>query len=106
MRIVGDFYGYLWPGVTMAEMQQYGNNSNSYIVANALSGNKHLLVDPGMVVNEARQNCLERLIFEIEKDGFRIEDTIICFGFPGQDLFGHSCPQFIKCNCIRIFNHG
>lgn len=75
MRVVGDFYAYLWPGLTMAELQTYGNNCNSYLVANALPGNKHVLVDPGMVVNEARKDCLSRLVAEMQRDGIKIEDT-------------------------------
>lgn len=59
----------------MSDMQRYGNNSNSYVVANALPDNKHVLVDPGMVTNEAKQNCLEQLIAGMENDGLRIEDT-------------------------------
>ncbi|MEE8470665.1 MAG: MBL fold metallo-hydrolase, partial [Dehalococcoidia bacterium] len=74
MRVVGDFYAYLWPGLTMSEMQRYGNNSNSYVVASALPANKHVLVDPGMVTNETKQNCLDRLISAMEKDGLKIED--------------------------------
>ena len=75
MNVVDNFYAYLWPGVTMQEMQTYGNNSNSYLVAEALPQGKHVLVDPGMVTNEARQNCLERLVSEMLKDGFKIEDV-------------------------------
>ena len=75
MKLAGDFYAYLWPGVTMQEMMKYGNNCNSYLVANALHKNKHVLVDPGQVVNEARQQCLDKLISEIKKDGFKIEDV-------------------------------
>jgi glyoxylase-like metal-dependent hydrolase (beta-lactamase superfamily II) len=75
LNIVDNFYAYLWPGVTMREMQVYGNNCNSYLVANALPKDKHVLVDPGMVTNEARQKCLERLIAGMAKDGFRIEDV-------------------------------
>ena len=75
MRLIGDFYAYLWPGLTIAEMQKYGNNSNSYLVANALPGGKHVLIDPGMVVNEMRQNCLSRLVSLMEKDGLKIEDV-------------------------------
>lgn len=59
----------------MSEMQQYGNNCNSYVVAKALPDNKHVLVDPGMVVNEAKQNCLDRLISAMKKDELRIEDV-------------------------------
>jgi glyoxylase-like metal-dependent hydrolase (beta-lactamase superfamily II) len=59
----------------MLELQTYGNNSNSYVVANALPENKHVLVDPGMVTNEARQNCMDRLISEMAKDGLKVEDV-------------------------------
>ena len=75
MKLVDNFYAYLWPGVTMSEMQIYGNNCNSYVVAQALPENKHILVDPGMIVNEARQNCLDRLISEMKKDKVKIEDV-------------------------------
>jgi glyoxylase-like metal-dependent hydrolase (beta-lactamase superfamily II) len=74
LKLAGDFYAYLWPGVTMQEMQTYGNNCNSYIRANALPGGKHVLIDPGMVANEARQDCLESLIAGIENDGLKVED--------------------------------
>lgn len=75
MNIVDSFYAYLWPGVTMREMQTYGNNANSYLVANALPESRHVLVDPGLVTNEARQNCLERLVSAMAGDGFKIEDV-------------------------------
>lgn len=75
MNLVDNFYAYLWPGETMPEMQTYGNNCNSYLVAKALPEDKHVLVDPGMVTNEARQNCLDRLISEMKKDGIKIADV-------------------------------
>ena len=75
MNLVDNFYAYLWPGVNMSELQTYGNNCNSYLVAKALPENKHVLVDPGMVTNEARQNCLDRLISEMRKDSIEIEDV-------------------------------
>ena len=74
MKLIDNLYAYLWPGVTMAEMQRYGNNCNSYIIANALPGGKHVIVDPGQVVNEVKQQCFNRLVAEIEKDTLRIED--------------------------------
>jgi len=74
LKLVDNFYAYLWPGETMAEMQIYGNNCNSYVIANSLAGNKHVIVDPGAVVNEARQNCFDRLSSEMEKDGIMIKD--------------------------------
>lgn len=91
MKLVGDFYAYLWPGVTMREMQTYGNNANSYMLANALPGGKHVLVDPGMVTNEARQNCLDRLIADMNSDGFKIEDVGLIINTHGHpDHYGAS----------------
>jgi glyoxylase-like metal-dependent hydrolase (beta-lactamase superfamily II) len=58
----------------MAEMQIYGNNCNSYVIANALPGSRHVIVDPGQVGNEAKQNCLDRLALEMEKDGIMMAD--------------------------------
>jgi hydroxyacylglutathione hydrolase len=75
LKLVDNFYAYLWPGVTMQEMMRYGNNCNSYVVANALPGSKHVLVDPGQIVTETGQKCLDRLISEMKKDGLKIEDV-------------------------------
>ena len=74
MRLIDNFYAYLWPGTTMAEMQMYGNNCNSYLIANVLGDGKHVIVDPGQLVNEVRQNCLDWLLLEMKKDRIRIED--------------------------------
>jgi len=74
LRLLDEFYAYLWPGLTMRDMRRFGNNCNSYLRANALPGNRHILVDPGMVANEAQQNCLDRLIAGIQDDGLKIED--------------------------------
>jgi glyoxylase-like metal-dependent hydrolase (beta-lactamase superfamily II) len=59
----------------MAEMQRYGNNSNAYVIARAVAGGKHAIIDPGQVTNEVRQPCLQRLVDEMAKDGLRVEDT-------------------------------
>ncbi|MFC1924618.1 MBL fold metallo-hydrolase [Chloroflexota bacterium] len=74
MKLVDKFYAYLWPGVTMAEMQRYGNNCNTYLVANVVGEGKHVIIDPGQVVNEVHQKCLDRLILEMDKDGIKVED--------------------------------
>jgi len=74
MKLVDNFYAYLWPGVTMAEMQRYGNNCNTYVIAHVLGDGKHVIIDPGQAVNEMRQNCLDRLVIEMDKDGIKVED--------------------------------
>ena len=75
MKILNELYAYLWPGETMAEMQRYGNNCNSYVIAKALAGNKHVIIDPGQIVNEAKQNCLDKLSLEMKKDSLMMEDV-------------------------------
>ncbi|MFC1943905.1 MBL fold metallo-hydrolase [Chloroflexota bacterium] len=75
MKLSNGIHAYLWPGLTMAEMQRYGNNCNSYLFANVLPEGKHVLVDPGQIVNETGQNCLDRLVSEMGKDGLAIEDV-------------------------------
>ena len=74
MKLVDNFYAYLWPGVSMAEMQRYGNNCNAYLIANVLGEGKHVIIDTGQVVNEMRQNCFDRLALEMENDGIKMED--------------------------------
>jgi hydroxyacylglutathione hydrolase len=74
MKLLNELYAYLWPGLTMAEMQRYGNNCNSYVIANALTGNKHVMIDPGQIINENKQNCFDKLSREMKKDNLLIED--------------------------------
>jgi len=77
LKVLDNLYAYLWPGLTMNDMVSYGNNCNSYLIANALPQGKHILIDPGHVVNAAGQHCLERLLAEIDKDGIKIEDIAL-----------------------------
>jgi hydroxyacylglutathione hydrolase len=86
VRLTDNLYAYLWPGVTMIEMQRYGNNCNSYLIANSLSEGKHVLIDPGQSVNEARQQCLDRLLLEMNNDGIRVEDI-------GLIIYTHAHPD-------------
>ncbi|MFQ5826735.1 MAG: MBL fold metallo-hydrolase [Dehalococcoidia bacterium] len=91
MRLVDNLHAYLWPGVSMAEMQTYGNNSNSYVIAGALPQGRHIIIDPGQVTNEARQPCLDRLVAGMEKDGLKIEDTGLIMNTHGHpDHYGAS----------------
>ncbi len=91
MKLIDDFYAYLWPGVNMREMQTYGNNCNTYVRANALPEGKHVMVDPGMVTNETRQNCLDRLIEGMVTDGLKIEDVGLIINTHGHpDHYGAS----------------
>ena len=75
MNLVDNLYAYLWPGQTLAEMQSYGNNCNSYLIANCLYGDRHVIVDPGQVINEMRRPCLNNLLGQMSQDGIRVEDV-------------------------------
>jgi len=62
MRIVESLYAYVWQG--------NDNNCNSYVFAHALTGGKHVLVDPGHLVTPYyREPGLDRLIRAMETDG-------------------------------------
>jgi hydroxyacylglutathione hydrolase len=63
----GNFYCYIWQGM--------GNNSNTYLFADVLEGEKrHVIIDPGIISSEFGENCFESLVSAIESDELRIED--------------------------------
>ncbi|NLX90852.1 MAG: MBL fold metallo-hydrolase [Firmicutes bacterium] len=68
MQLTEKMYYYPWRGM--------GNNCNAFLYA----GEKTILIDPGHVHNEYRENCLDNLLLEMEGDGFTPEkiDLIIC----------------------------
>lgn len=78
MKIVDNLYAYVWRG--------NDNNCNSYVFAGALSGGKHVVIDPGHIVTPFyREPGLERLIGAMEKDGiagYSIGLVILTHGHP------------------------
>ncbi|MFW6125915.1 MAG: MBL fold metallo-hydrolase [Chloroflexota bacterium] len=68
VNVFDNLYGYIWQG--------RGNNCNTYVIANALEGERpHLLVDPGHLTNEFREPCFEILVSSLEADGLNAEDV-------------------------------
>jgi len=66
MKLIDNLYCYIWTG--------RGNNCNSYLFANVLRSDRpHILIDPGHIVNELGEHCLDHLLNSIEKDGFKAE---------------------------------
>jgi len=62
MKMLNNLYAYVWQG--------NDNNCNSYLIANSLKNNRHLLVDPGHITTPSlNEPGLSTLIREIEKDG-------------------------------------
>ncbi len=73
IQVGKNFYCYVWMG--------RGNNCNASFLCHILRGERpHVLVDPGHIKNELRENCFDSLTQAMEKDGFRVEDVglVIC----------------------------
>lgn len=78
MKLADNLYAYLWPGLTYEEMERFGGNCNTYVIANAFSRNgkkTHAVIDPGHIVNDIGIRCLDRLTEEMERDGIKAEDV-------------------------------
>jgi len=68
IEVVPGLRYYIWQGV--------GNNCNTCLFVNVLSGNHpHVIIDPGAWVDDAGENCVELLEAAMEKDGFRLDDV-------------------------------
>jgi hydroxyacylglutathione hydrolase len=66
-KLFDNLFCYIWSG--------HGNNSHTYLFPNALRGERpHVIVDPGFVVNETYEDCLNSLIDAMGNDGFKLED--------------------------------
>ena len=62
MKVLNNLYAYTWRGKD--------NNCNSFLIANSLKNNGHLLVDPGHITTPfSNEPSLSRLIREIAADG-------------------------------------
>lgn len=84
MRLVDNLYCYLWSA--------RGNNCHSYLFADVLRGDRpHVLIDPGHVVNELNERCLDRLLSAMERDDIKAEDV-------GLIINTHSHPDHCEAN--------
>ena len=68
MKLTEKIFWYPWQG--------HGNNCNSYII----KSEKTILIDPGHIRNEFREDCLGSLTKKIEADGISLEDVdmVLC----------------------------
>lgn len=84
MRLLEYLYSYIWQG--------RGNNSNSYLFTHVLRGDRpHVLIDPGHVINELKESCLDNLLGSIARDGLKPEDI-------GLIINTHSHPDHCEAN--------
>ena len=67
MKLFDNLHYYIWQGK--------GNNCNTYVFANTLGGDRpHVLIDPGHLMNETKEPCLDTLLKSMGKDGIKPED--------------------------------
>ena len=82
MKVAEDIYAYVWQG--------NDNNCNSYIFGNTLTGNKHILIDPGHIVTPfLHEPAFEKLSQQIQKDGLKLEDI-------GLIVLTHAHPDHVE----------
>jgi glyoxylase-like metal-dependent hydrolase (beta-lactamase superfamily II) len=66
-KLFDNLFCYIWSG--------HGNNSHTYLFPNVLRGERpHVIVDPGFLVNETYEGCIDSLTDAMGNDGFKMED--------------------------------
>jgi glyoxylase-like metal-dependent hydrolase (beta-lactamase superfamily II) len=82
MKLTDDLYAYVWEG--------NDNNCNTYIFTNVLTGNRHLIIDPGHIVTPyLKERAYDRLVKSIEADGLKILDI-------GLVVVSHAHPDHME----------
>ncbi|MBI4295008.1 MAG: MBL fold metallo-hydrolase [Chloroflexi bacterium] len=93
MKLLDGLYGYIWPG--------RGNNCNSYLIA----GEVLTLIDPGHLVNEFREPCLDHLVSEIKKDGFEVKDLGLIINTHGHPDHSQANAALAEKSGARVAMH-
>jgi hydroxyacylglutathione hydrolase len=82
MKISNNLFAYIWKG--------NDNNCNTFLFANILQNNKHIIIDPGHIITPyLREPAFEMLIQQIVKDGLKTEDI-------GLVLLTHAHPDHFE----------
>jgi glyoxylase-like metal-dependent hydrolase (beta-lactamase superfamily II) len=91
MKLFDNLYYYIWQGK--------GNNCNTYVFTNVLGGDRpHVLIDPGHVMNETKETCLDTLLKGMGKDGIKPEDIGLIINTHGHwDHFQASRAFLSRC---------
>jgi hydroxyacylglutathione hydrolase len=66
-KLFDNLFCYIWSG--------QGNNAHTYLFPNVLRGERpHVIVDPGLLVDEMYEGCFDSMTDAMANDGFKIED--------------------------------
>ena len=92
INLTGNLYCYIWQGK--------GNNCNTCVFANVLQGDKrHVIIDPGHIINESGEECFDSLERAMGKDNIRIDDI-------GLIINTHSHPDHCQANDLIVDRAG
>lgn len=68
IHVKDNLYFYLWKGM--------GNNCNTCVFTDVLRGDRpHVMVDPGLIMDEMREPCFDSLVSSMKGNGLSIEDV-------------------------------
>ena len=92
VNLTGNLYCYIWQGM--------GNNCNTSVITDVLKGDKpHVIVDPGHIINESREECFESLEEAMLADKIKVEDI-------GLIINTHSHPDHCQADELIISRSG
>jgi hydroxyacylglutathione hydrolase len=91
VNLTENLFCYIWQGM--------GNNCNSCVLKGILKGGKHVIIDPGHIVNETREDCFKSLEEVMKGDGIAVEDI-------GLVVNTHSHPDHCEANELIIDRSG
>lgn len=83
IKLTENLYCYIWQGM--------GNNCNSCVLTGVLKGGKHVIIDPGHIVNESHEGCFQSLEEAMNGNGIKVEDV-------GLIINTHSHPDHCEAN--------
>ena len=84
IRIGNNLHPYIWQG--------RGNNCNVCLFTDILRGKRrHIIIDPGHLVNELGEGCFDDLVKSMERDGIKVEDI-------GLIINTHAHPDHCEAN--------
>jgi hydroxyacylglutathione hydrolase len=87
MKLADNLYAYVWKG--------NDNNCNTYLFANLLEGNKHIIIDPGHIVTPyLGEPAYQMLIQQIKKDGLSPQDIRLVILTHGHNDHFESAVKF------------
>jgi hydroxyacylglutathione hydrolase len=92
VNLLENLYCYIWRGM--------GNNCNTSVFTNVLPGNKpHVIIDPGHIINESREECYSSLEKAMADDNIKVEDI-------GLIINTHSHPDHCQSNELIVDKSG